>query len=111
MTTRQREICERYDAAFLPPEPGLKVGIARNVRPGAMPLHGLRHTAEAGTSGWFIWVGDYSEDPEFFEPLCCDHLDGVCPEALPYLALAPGWRFLVAPDHEDVWYDANLLDI
>jgi hypothetical protein len=27
-----------------------------------------------------------------------------------YLALPAGWRFLLAPDHEDVWFDVNLLD-
>lgn len=26
------------------------------------------------------------------------------------LGLAEGWRFLIAPGHEDVWYDASLLD-
>ena len=25
------------------------------------------------------------------------------------LALPPGWRFLLAPDYEDVWYDPSLL--
>ena len=24
--------------------------------------------------------------------------------------LPPGWRFLIAPGHEDVWYDGSLLD-
>jgi hypothetical protein len=26
-----------------------------------------------------------------------------------YLGLALGWRFLIAPEYEDVWYDTNLL--
>jgi hypothetical protein len=29
----------------------------------------------------------------------------------PYLALPPGWRFLLAPGYEDVWYDPTLLDL
>jgi hypothetical protein len=29
----------------------------------------------------------------------------------PYLALPPGWRFLIAPDYEDVWFDESLLHI
>jgi hypothetical protein len=28
-----------------------------------------------------------------------------------YLALPPGWRFLIATNHEDVWFDAALLDV
>jgi hypothetical protein len=27
-----------------------------------------------------------------------------------YFGLEPGWRFLLAPGYEDVWYDATLLD-
>jgi hypothetical protein len=34
-----------------------------------------------------------------------------CPRALKYLALPPGWRFLDAPGHEDIWRDATLLGL
>ncbi len=47
----------------------------------------------------------------FFVPLHVEHLGEWCPEAVPYLALPPGWRFLLAPDYEDVWFDATLLEI
>ena len=33
-----------------------------------------------------------------------------CPAVLPYLSLPPGFRFLIAPDYEDVWEDAALLE-
>ena len=39
------------------------------------------------------------------------HLPEECPEALPFLALPPGWRFLVAGDYVDVWYDESLLNV
>jgi len=29
----------------------------------------------------------------------------------PYLARPPGWRVLLAPGQEDVWYDGTLLDV
>jgi hypothetical protein len=45
----------------------------------------------------------------FFLPLHVTHLESRCPEIIKYLGLAPGWRFLVAPDYEDVWYDKALL--
>lgn len=51
------------------------------------------------------------EADEFFNVLCASHLHERCPEILKYLGLAPGWRFLVAPGYEDVWYDANLLNV
>jgi hypothetical protein len=30
---------------------------------------------------------------------------------MPYLSLPPGWRFLIAPGHEDVWEDQSLFDM
>ena len=75
-----------------------------------MPLNGLRHLPEVGTTGWFIWAGEsLSSDPEFFQPLHVQHLLDWCPDVIPYLGLPPGWRFLIAPGHEDVWFDQTLL--
>lgn len=31
------------------------------------------------------------------------------PQALRYLGLPPGWRFLVAAAYEDIWFDPALL--
>jgi hypothetical protein len=75
------------------------------------PINGLRHRPEPGTSGWFIWAGgeiDQSDD-SFFAPVHVAHLERRFPDLVRYLALPPGWRFQVAPGHEDVWYDAGLL--
>src|SRR6266567_6634911 len=64
------------------------------------------------TSGWYIWAGEQlSDDPDFFVPLHVEHLAMSCPAAIPYLALPPGWRFLVAPGYEDVWPDQSLLQV
>ncbi len=87
------------------------VGISESALRGEIPLHGLRHPPESGTTGWFIWSGDYSEADDFFKPLHLYHLQEDCPAALPYLALPLGWRFLVAPGYADVWFDSSLLDI
>jgi hypothetical protein len=77
-----------------------------------LPLNGLRHPAEAGTCGWYIWGGEVlREDADFFQPIHVVHLRDHCPEALPFLALPAGWRFLVAPGHVDVWKDETLLDL
>ncbi len=111
-TQEQLAIVRRFGSDSRPPLAGEKVGIARNVRQNLVPLNGLRHPVAGDTSGWYIWAGDeLPHDDEFFVPLHIEHLSEWCPAAVPYLALAPGWRFLLAPGHEDVWFDASLLDV
>lgn len=106
----QLAITERFGARAMPPDPSLKVGIARNVTSGLQPLNALRHSPEGDTSGWYIWAGEeLSQDPEFFVPLHISHLTEWCPQMIPYLALPPGWRVLLAPEYEDVWFDESLL--
>src|SRR3990170_3766906 len=99
----QVEVCRRFGAEPFPAFAGQKVGIARNVKEGVQPLNGLRHPPEGDTTGWYIWGGEeLPNDSNFFVPLHVHHLDDWCPDVLPYLALPPGWRFLIAPGHEDV---------
>jgi hypothetical protein len=50
-----------------------------------------------------------SDADDFFKPMHVEHLPDWCPEALPYLALPPGWGFILAPGYEDVWYDEAFL--
>lgn len=108
MDREQQEICRRFGATFTPLDETCKVGISLSALRGNLPLHGLRHEPEDGTTGWFLWAGDWSDDENFFRPLHAHHLSEDRPEVLPYLALPPGWRFLIAPGHEDVWRDDNL---
>lgn len=108
----QLEVCRRFGVSPFPAKAGLKVGIARNVLTGLQPINGLRHPPEEGTTGWYLWAGEeLPGDPDFFVPLHVEHLPDWCPQALPYLALPPGWRFLLAPNHEDVWEDSSLLTL
>jgi hypothetical protein len=111
MIESQQSVCERHGVDFTPSEDTRMVGISESALRGEIPLHGLRHPPESGTTGWFIWSGDYSEADDFFKPLHLYHLQEDCPAALPYLALPLGWRFLVAPGYADVWFDSSLLDI
>ncbi|WP_157222300.1 hypothetical protein [Novosphingobium sp. AP12] len=111
MIEAQQSVCERLGVHFTPPEDSFTVGISESALRGQMPLHGLRHPFKSGSTGWFIWSGDYSEADDFFKPVHLYHLREDCPAVLPYLALPPGWRFLVAPGFEDVWSDSNLLNI
>jgi hypothetical protein len=107
----KREVCDRYRVTSVPAPGHLKVGVARNVRTGLQPINGLRHPPEGDTTGWYIWAGgEPSTDPDFFEPLHVEHLGEWCDPVLPFLQLPPGYRFQIAPGHEDVWADRTLLD-
>ncbi len=108
----QKEVCNKYSADYYPAPSDMKVGIALNVREGVMPINGLRHPTEADTTGWYIWAGeDLPDNCDFFKPLHVKHLSDWCPQVQKYLGLPAGWRFLVAGDYEDVWYDESLLNI
>jgi hypothetical protein len=110
-TPAQREDCNRFGVAPVASPPDLKVGISKNVRSGAYPIHGLRHPPQGDTTGWYLWAGEeLSGEPGFFEPVHVGHLAELRPEVLAYLSLPPGWRLLIAPDYEDVWEDSSLLE-
>lgn len=105
-------MCEKYGVDFCPSPTNLVVGIARNVKEKLIPLNGLRHPVEGESTGWYIWAGEeLSSNPEFFEPVHVVHLSDWCPNAIDYLGLPPGWRFLIDGDYEDVWFDPTLLNI
>lgn len=79
---------------------------------GAKPINGLRHPTANPTSGWYIWCGEeFSDDPEFFSPMHAEHLADHLPEAIKYLGLPPGFRFLTDGDYSDVWFDPGLLNV
>lgn len=103
---RQLAICERYGVAPVGVDPEQRVGVALNLRSGLVPINGVRHLPEHGTCGWYLWAGEeLSEAPDFFVPICLKHLPDWALAAMPYLLLPPQWRFLLADDYVDVWFD------
>ena len=109
-TEAQLRVCDLYGVNPRPVDPSLRVGVAKNIDTGLWPINGLRHNPQGDTDGWYIWAGgEPSSAPDFFQPLHVRHLRDRCPMVLPYLVLPPGWRFLIAPGHEDVWEDPTLL--
>lgn len=92
----------------MPVDLNLKLGIAINTLK-SEPLNAVRLKQENGTCGWYIYGGTYSDDPNFYQPLHVSHLQNYCPQIIPYLALAPGWRVLLVPGYEDVWFDEQCL--
>ena len=108
----QLEICRKYHAVCVALNVDLKVGISDNFFSGELPLNGLRQPPEGDTCGWYLWAGEtLSDAANFFKPLHVSHLVDQHAEILRYLGLPPGWRFLIAGDHEDVWFDAALLEV
>lgn len=107
----QTIICNKYGVEAYPPEPMEKLGIALSTL-GKTPINGLRHPIENGTCGWYIWCGEgLSDEPEFFQPLHVSHINEYLPEVEKYLSLPVGFRFLVANNYEDVWFDATLKNV
>ena len=108
---REQSVCEWAGVEPRTPEPGTKLGIALATL-GKKPINGLRHNPENGTNGWYIWCGtELSEDSEFFDSLHVEHIREYLPEVEEYLALPPGYRFLIdGNDYEDVWFEEELLN-
>ena len=108
----QIKVCTKYMTKWFASPLDLKIGVSKNLSSGTMPINALRHPPENGTAGWYIWAGEYSEDPDFFVPKHIQHLIKEYPEILKYLGLPPGYRFQIDnKGYEDVWYDEKLLDI
>ena len=108
----QKEFCHKYGVEYHSLDLGLKIGIADNFFSNLLPLNGLRHPQDYSTCGWFLWAGEELSDAEdFFKPVHLYHLAERKPNLMKYLSLPPGWRFLIAGDYEDVWFDASLLEI
>ncbi|RKQ69008.1 hypothetical protein DES40_1785 [Litorimonas taeanensis] len=107
----QREVCADYGAIYCPSPFENIIGISAQVKKGEEPIHGLRHPLSEGTNGWYVWAGEYSEDPDFFKPIHTEHIMDLYPSILKFLGLPPGWRFLKAHGYEDVWYDGELLKV
>ncbi len=105
----QRDICEKYSAKFQTCDLNLKLGISQGVKEGIRPIHGMRVKEENGTSGWYIWAGEWSDAPDFFAPLHGHHIEEWADIVMPYLGLPEGWRFLITETYEDVWEDLDLI--
>lgn len=111
MIEEQKAVCQTYKAEYLPSDGEDRSGFALSTN-GMVPINGLRHPPQNGTTGWYIWCGEnYSEAVDFFVPVHTSHICEENPEIGRLLGLAPGYRFLLAGDYLDVWYDESLLNV
>ena len=107
---KQKEICEKYGSNWKPINKTLNIGTSQNLD--LEKLNGFRHRTKKGEVCWFIWSGEYSEDDNFFQPICAEHLLQRKPKLIDYLGLDEGFRFLITENgYEDVWFDEKLLEI
>ena len=105
----QRAFCSEWSAHYLACSALSKIGFALSTK-GEVPINGLRHPPQGDTTGWYLWCGEeWSDSPDFFQPIHTHHLYTDFPNVVRFLGLAPGYRFLLAEDHLDVWYDPSLL--
>ena len=110
LETQQVALCRKYGQSCVVPAADTKLGFALGTR-GLVPVNGLRHPPKGDTNGWYIWCGEeLSRAADFFSPMHTAHVKEKCPEALQFLGLPPGYRFLVAGEYVDVWYDPTLVD-
>jgi hypothetical protein len=105
----QREVCRKYKAAFIAASDDSIIGFAKSTK-GLTPINGLRHPPAGESNGWYIWCGEtFSDADDFFVPLHTRHLNEDYPQITALLGLPPGYRFLLAGDSLDVWYDSLLM--
>ncbi len=107
----QEKICSQNGVELYPALSNQMIGVSDNFGDKSLTNHGLRHAPEKGTCGWYLWSGDYSQADDFFKPMHVSHMESKFPNLVKFLGLPPGWRFLVGDDHEDIWFDASLLDL
>jgi hypothetical protein len=107
----QRVFCDERGASYVASLWEAMSGFAISTA-GKIPLNGLRHPAGGGTTGWYIWCGEQASDaPDFYVPLHTLCLYELYPEIAKLFGLQPGYRFLLAPDYLDIWFDASLLQV
>lgn len=107
----QKAYCDHQRVRYTAAPGDSKLGFALSTQ-GLLPINGLRHPPVGDTNGWYIWCGEeYSDAANFFAPLHAKHVYEDHPELIKLLGLPPGYRFLLAGDYLDIWYDPSLLNV
>lgn len=93
-----------YDSAIVECDDKKKIGVAISSLK-IQPIRGRRYLPQGDTEGWFIWGGEYSDHVDFYSPVHVGHVIDIVPIIVPYLALEPGFSFIIDfQGYEDVWY-------
>jgi len=109
--TMQRALCTELKVDFKASPSDWISGFASQTKE-RRPLNGLRHPAIPGTTGWYLWCGEASSNAkDFYQPTHTKHLYEDFPTAIKLFGLPPGYRFLLAEEYLDVWFDSSLLNV
>lgn len=104
LISEQKLLCEEFESSYIKVSGDDVVAVAVNTL-NQEPIVGIRKKLEPEENvAWFIYGGEMGEGEDFFETMTVRELQDILPEALPYLALAEGFRFMIdREDYEDVW--------
>ena len=103
----QQLVCEEFGSAYRAVKETDTVAIALHTL-NKEPVVGLRNVPDDNNVSWFIYGGELDASEEFFELISVKELMKEFPEALPYLALDTGYRFMIdSDDYEDVWKEGD----
>jgi hypothetical protein len=104
----QKLVCEQYGSAYRAVNDQDVVAIAVKSLT-EETIVGIRNLPDSDGIAWFIYGGELDDSDEFFQTMTVKELEEVFPEALPFLALETGYRFLIDHDeYEDVWREGEL---
>lgn len=105
----QKLVCEQYDSAYRAVNDNDMVAIALSSLK-EETIVGIRKLPDPTDQiAWFIYGGELDDADDFFTTISVKELAEVFPEALPFLALDTGYRFLIDhDDYEDVWREGML---
>lgn len=107
----QKALCGKLGVEFMPSPLGSIAGLSRKYRQSIGPVNGMRCMPGTGENGWYFWCGEeLGQFDDFFQPVHVSHIVEALPRVAKFLGLPPGWRFLLADNYEDVWFDASLLN-
>lgn len=109
LIAEQKLLCDEFDSAYVKVNGDDVVAIAVHTL-NQEPIVGIRKKPETDEKiAWFIYGGELGEGEDFFETMTVRELQDILPEALPYLALAEGFRFMIdREDYEDVWKEGMI---
>ena len=106
----QKQICMKYGAIPCRCADHQLITLA-DATIGELPINGRRLPQAGEHSGWEIWCGvhDHDKEPALFRTLPAFNIQRSLAEAFCFLALPPGYCFLIAGGYHKVWFDSSLI--
>lgn len=104
LSADQLEVCRRHAVKPQRPWAFARALVGGSVRPDTWPVYGARAQPrrDRGDCGWTFWTGDpdmsKAAKKSKFQIIDVARVGEHCPAVIPYLALPPGWAFVLGPD-------------